>query len=216
MKHNFKKDLYAHFNHLRSFALCEESALLMATYPKGRRPQQPFPYCNEVMTGFEYTAAVHMLYEGLIADGLKVIQAVRARYDGRKRSPFDEAECGHHYGRAMASWAALLALTGFQYSGVTQVLRFKAGRFAKSPSAAKRPLRWFWSTGYAWGVFDQTPAQGGIRVKLQVLHGTLRVRTIELQGFGAAALPAARTLTAGQTLEQEVARGVPRDKRGLQ
>ncbi|MCY3020915.1 MAG: GH116 family glycosyl-hydrolase, partial [Planctomycetota bacterium] len=103
MKYNFKKDLYGHFNHLRSFALCEESALLMATYPKGRRPRQPFPYYNEVMTGFEYTAAVHMLYEGLVADGLKAIAAIRARYDGRKRSPFDEAECGHHYGRAIAS-----------------------------------------------------------------------------------------------------------------
>ncbi|MGD0089842.1 MAG: GH116 family glycosyl-hydrolase [Planctomycetota bacterium] len=198
MKHNFKKELYAHFNHLRSFALCEESALLMAAYPKGRRPRQPFPYYNEVMTGFEYTAAVHMLYEGHVADGLKVIEAIRARYDGRKRSPFDEAECGHHYGRAMASWAALLALTGFEYSGVTQTLRFKA---------APKRRRWFWSTGHAWGVFEQAPAKGGMRVMLQVLHGALKLKTLALQGFGAATLPAARTLTAGQTVEEVVTRG---------
>ena len=37
------------------------AALLMATYPRGRRPKRPFPYFNEVMTGFEYTAAVGML-----------------------------------------------------------------------------------------------------------------------------------------------------------
>ncbi len=69
------------------------------------------------MTGFEYTAAVHMLYEGQRDEGLRVIEAIRARYDGQRRSPFDEAECGHHYARAMASWAAMLALTGFHYSG---------------------------------------------------------------------------------------------------
>ena len=116
MKHNFREHLHGHFNHLRSFALNDEAALLMASYPRGRRPEQPFPYCNEVMTGFEYTAAAHMLYEGQTADGLKAIAAIRARYDGRRRNPFDEAECGHHYGRAMASWTAVLGADwGFHY-----------------------------------------------------------------------------------------------------
>jgi hypothetical protein len=52
----------------------------MATYPKGRRPERPFPYFTKVMTGFEYTAAAHMLYEGRIDAGLKCIGAIRARY----------------------------------------------------------------------------------------------------------------------------------------
>ncbi len=99
MGYNFKESLYGHFNHMRSFALNDESALLMATYPRGRRPERPFPYFAEVMTGFEYTAAVHMLYEGQIDAGLTCIGAIRARYDGLRRSPFDEAECGHHYAR---------------------------------------------------------------------------------------------------------------------
>ena len=76
------------------------------------------------MTGFEYTAAVGMLYEGMTGEGLQSIRDIRARYDGLKRNPFDEAECGHHYARAMASWAAVLALTGFQYSAVTRELRW--------------------------------------------------------------------------------------------
>ena len=198
MKHNFRKNLYAHFNHLRSFALCEESALLMATYPKGRRPRLPFPYYNEVMTGFEYTAAAHMLYEGATADGLKVIEAIRARYDGRKRSPFNEAECGHHYGRAMASWAAVLALTGFHYSGVTQTMTFRAVR---------ERTRWFWSTGYAWGTIQQKPAKGGIGVKIAVLHGELKLRRIELTGCGTASLPKRRTIAAGEAVEVVVERG---------
>ena len=99
-----------HFNNMRSYALGEESGLLMASWPKGR-PKIPFPCFSEVMTGFEYTAAVGMIYEGMEEEGLQVMQNIRDRYDGAKRSPFDEAECGHHYARAMASWASVVALT---------------------------------------------------------------------------------------------------------
>jgi uncharacterized protein (DUF608 family) len=179
MRHNFRRGFHGHFNHLRSFVLGDESALLMATYPRGRRPQRPFPYCNEAMTGFEYTAAAGMLYEGLSGAGLRCIAAIRNRYDGRKRNPFNEAECGHHYGRAMASWAALLAVTGFHYSAVTGTIEF---------APARKPVTWFWSNGYAWGTCRQVPARGKIRVELWVLHGRLRAQRLVLTGFGEAAI----------------------------
>ena len=188
LRHNFKRGLHGHFNHLRSFALNDESALLMASYPLGRRPKRPFPYFNEVMTGFEYAAAVHMLYEGQIDAGLECIAAIRARYDGQRRSPFDEAECGHHYSRAMASWAAVLALTCFQYSGVTKSLAF---------AAAEKPTRWFWSTGYAWGTCTQRPLKAGIEVELAVEHGTLAIKCLTLTGAGTAELARPRTLKKG-------------------
>ncbi|NUP99796.1 MAG: hypothetical protein HUU35_08070, partial [Armatimonadetes bacterium] len=35
-RHNFRPSLHGHFNHLRTFALADEAALLMATYPRGR------------------------------------------------------------------------------------------------------------------------------------------------------------------------------------
>lgn len=101
-----------------------------------------FPYHNEVMTGFEYTVAIGMLYAAHHEEGIRVIHAIRARYDGRKRNPFNEAECGHHYARAMASWAALLALSGFGYSAVEQSITF---------AACQQPTRVFWSNGSAWG-----------------------------------------------------------------
>ena len=87
MRFNFKENMHGHFNHMRSYVLNDESALLMATYPRGNRPARPFPYYNEVMTGFEYTAAVGMLYEGDIENGLKCIAAVRDRYDGHEAQP---------------------------------------------------------------------------------------------------------------------------------
>jgi non-lysosomal glucosylceramidase len=78
------------------------------------------------MTGFEYVAAIGLLYEDEQETGLQCIEAIRDRYDGRKRNPFNEAQCGHHYARAMASWAAIVALSGFHYSAVTATLTFRA------------------------------------------------------------------------------------------
>jgi len=69
----------------------------------------PFPYFGEVMTGFEYVAAAEMIFQGLDAEGLRTVKAVRDRHDGARRNPFDEPECGHNYARSMASWNCLLA-----------------------------------------------------------------------------------------------------------
>jgi non-lysosomal glucosylceramidase len=163
-KYNRRVGFWDHFNCMRSFVLGDESALLMAAYPY-ERPRSPFSYFSEVMTGFEYTAAVGMLYEGLTDEGLESIADVRNRYDGRKRSPFDEAECGHHYARAMAAWAAGLALTGFHYSAVSGTMTFKAqeGTF-------------FWSTGYAYGTCRIRKEGEVWQSDLQVLGGKVDIR----------------------------------------
>ena len=166
MKYNYKSDLSDHFNCFRSYALGDEAALLMASYPKSR-PVNPFPYFTEVMTGFEYTAAVGMLYEGQIQDGLKCITNIRNRYDGRKRSPFDEAECGHHYGRAMASWSALLALTGFHYSGVTKEIKF-----------GDITGKYFWSNGYSYGTVNISQAEGARLLTLKVINGKIDISKV--------------------------------------
>jgi uncharacterized protein (DUF608 family) len=188
MRYNFKRGFHGHFNHMRSFVLGDESALLMATYPKGRRPEMPFPYYNEVMTGFEYAAAVHMLYEGQTDIGLECIQAVRDRYDGKKRSPFNEAECGHHYARAMASWAAVLALTGFQYSGVEQSMTF-----------VRKDGVHFWSNGYAWGTCRQKASKRGLKVELSVLHGTLSLKRFAVSGVGEVQFRAPENIKSGRS-----------------
>lgn len=168
-RYNFRPSLRGHFNHLRTFALQDEAAMLMASYPHGNRPKRPFPYFNEVMTGFEYTAAVGMLYEGQTDAGLTVIAAIRERYDGERRSPFNEAECGHHYARAMASWAAVLALTGFQYSAVTGAMAF---------AERVRGKRTFWSSGDAWGVLDLT----GDTASIELHGGSAAIRSLIVGG----------------------------------
>ena len=176
MKYNHQENLRDHFNCFRSYALGDESALLMASYPYNR-PKNPFPYFTEVMTGFEYTAAIGMLYEGDYDNGLNCIKDIRNRYDGFKRSPFDEAECGHHYGRAMASWSAVLALTDFQYSAVSGNMTFtsKAGTY-------------FWSNGYAYGTIKINDEEYDKKVILNVLKGSLSIKRIILKNHGTAKL----------------------------
>jgi len=164
LKYNSMESMENHFNNMRSYALGKESALLMASWPNGR-PKIPFPYFSEVMTGFEYAAAVGMMYEGMESEGITVVKNIRDRYDGNKRSPFDEAECGHHYARAMASWAANLALTGFHYSAVNKSIEFTAN-----------PGNYFWSTGYAWGMAKVDNTGIGIKVDF----GSLEINNLKV------------------------------------
>ena len=186
LAYNRLQDFQGHTNVMRSYVLGDESALLMASYPKDR-PGNPFSYFTEVMTGFEYTAAVGMLYEGMVDEGLACIQDVRDRYDGRRRNPFDEAECGHHYARAMAAWAAHLALTGFHYSAVT-----------KTMVLTDQPGRYFWSTGYAWGMCVVSRDGEGLKADLSVLHGALELTRLRLGDSGEAGFDPVLELAAGQ------------------
>lgn len=158
MKYNFIKDFSRHFNNMRSYVMGNESGLLMASWPHGRL-KIPFPYFGEVMTGFEYCAATGMIYEGMNDEALICIKAIRDRHDGAKRNPFSEAECGHHYARSMASWAPVIALSGFHYSGVDHSIGF-----------TDSPGNYFWSNGSAWGtcrVYDSGNAE------LKVINGEL-------------------------------------------
>ena len=123
-KNNFKPSMVSWANVQRTYAVNDEAGLVLCTWPRGDRPSLPFPYCDEVWTGFEYQVAASLIYNDLVDEGLKVVKAARDRYNGLHRNPWDEEECGHHYARAMSSWALLLALSGFHYDGVTGVMAF--------------------------------------------------------------------------------------------
>ena len=192
LKYNRLEEFHAHTNVMRSYVLGDESALLMASYPKDR-PENPFSYFTEVMTGFEYTAAIGMLYEGMVDEGISCIQDIRDRYDGRRRNPFDEAECGHHYARAMAAWAAHLALTGFNYSAVTKTMTLTA-----------RPGRYFWSTGFAWGVCVVSRAGEGLQAELSVLHGDLALSVLRLGDSSDAVFDPMLAMSAGDGKTVEI------------
>ena len=174
MKYNHRSSLAGHFNNNRTYAMGDEAALLMASFPYGWPERSPIPPSGEVMTGFEYTAANGMLFEGMRDEGLKVIENIRDRYDGLKRNPFGEIECGRHYARAMTAYGAVLALTGFHYSGIGKRMKF-------NPLEGK----YFWANGYTYGTIKQKKDGDNFTIKLSVLgEQPLELKKFELRSFG--------------------------------
>jgi hypothetical protein len=159
----------------------------MASYPHGERPKEPFSYFTEVMTGFEYTLAAGLAYEGDVEEALRIVADIRERYDGRRRNPYDEAECGHHYARAMASWGVLLALSAFHYDGVEQTMTIAPGSQ-------------FFSTGDAWGTVTTVADESTVRV----LGGELPLSALEIPGVGSANL-GSTVLAKGDSLQLTLA-----------
>jgi hypothetical protein len=110
-----------------------------------------------------------MIYAGMTAEGVEYFTNVRARYDGERRNPWNEPECGHHYARAMSAWSGVLAMSGFRYhGGLREVVVAPRGRLGG--------FRCFWSTGTGWGTFGYDASGSALRI--EVLHGTLPCRTL--------------------------------------
>ncbi len=172
-KYNYKRSLMDHDCVQRVFALNDEAAMVICDYGKATRPKVPFSYFAEVMTGFEYSAATHMIYAGMVKEGIECIENIRRRYDGERRNPWDEAECGHHYARAMAAWSGILALSGFRYDGAQKSI-------VALPKVSPGKFSSFWSTGTGWGTFSHSAQSGRTRFSLSVLYGKLPFRTLEL------------------------------------
>ncbi len=191
-KYNYKRKLAHHESVQRVYALNDEAALVICDYGRGKRPDVPFPYFAEVMTGFEYSAAILMLHHGMVDQGLELIDNIRLRYDGERRNPWDEAECGHHYARAMASWAAIPALSGFSYDGVEK-------RVAAEPRITPKKFQSFWSSGTGWGVFAQTFDARQKKFTLSVKHGSLACREVRL-GWNGINSDAAAITAAGKNV----------------
>jgi hypothetical protein len=94
-----------------------------------------------------------MIWEGLIDEALQVARGARDRYNGIKRNPWNEIECGDHYARAMSSWTILLALEGFSYDGPQGVIGF-------NPRYAPDDFRAFFTAAEGWGTFTQKREKG--------------------------------------------------------
>ncbi len=163
---NYVPDFGDWTNYMRTYVVRGERGHIVLSYPSGL-PEHPMPYWCEAWTSFEYVYAIGLVQAGLGERAEDAVAAARERFSGKRRNPFDEAECGHHYARAMASWGLVPAFTGFGYDGRNAVMSF-----ARSSDGAK----WFWSTGSAWGTVQQSFANDGkLQVQLDVLGGRVRV-----------------------------------------
>jgi non-lysosomal glucosylceramidase len=170
--YNWRTDFSQHASVQRVYALNDEKGLVLCSWPKGGRPSLPFPYSDEVWTGIEYQVASHLIYEGFVKEGLSIVRGVRDRYNGERRNPWNEVECGNHYARAMASWAVLLALSGYRWDAVRRCLEF-------SPAIHEHSFRCFYTAGDGWGEFYQK--RNGKRFLAGLRHG---YGSLRLDSFG--------------------------------
>jgi uncharacterized protein (DUF608 family) len=177
-RYNWKPDLTGWKHSPRAFAGEGDKGLIICTWPKGGRPDHVMLYSDEVWTGIEYQVAAHLIYEGMLEEGLAIIKGARDRYDGVNRppiprNPWNEIECGGHYARAMSSWSILLALSGYEYDGPARVLRF-------TPRITPEKFKAFFCGPEGWGSLQQTRDETGQRNTITVVEGRLPLAALVL------------------------------------
>jgi uncharacterized protein (DUF608 family) len=190
-RYNHKPSVALHDSVQRTYVLNDEAAMLVCDYGKGTRPKIPFPYYAEAWTGLEYSTAALMMWSGMTDRGIQAFAEARRRYDGVRRNPWDEPECGHHYARAMSSWSGMLAMSGFRYGGPER-------RVVAAPRGPL-PFRSFWSAGPGWGAFSLSPR----RLEITVAEGALPLKRIE---FPSAIAAGWKIAVMGQAAAADIAR----------
>ena len=170
MKNNYKPTMREFVNPWRIFSVNDEAGTVICDYPHGtEKPKIPIPYCEETMTGFEYSFAGLLCSRGKIDDGLKVVKAVRDRFDGEKRNPWNEFECGSNYARSMASYALIPILSGFEFDMPHHHIGF-------NPYKAN-DFKCIWSLADAWGNFEVN----NNTVKINVCEGEINLKSLSLK-----------------------------------
>lgn len=168
-KYNLKNSLADHANPQRpGYAVGDDGGLLLCTWPKGGKLSLPFVYSDEVWTGIEYQVAAHLIFEGYVEEGLEIVREILNRYDGIKRNPYNQYECGSWYARALASYSLIQALTGVRYDAVTKTLYIK--------SQIGKNFRSFLSTASGYATVGLKNGKPFIEVK----NGNIEVQNIVL------------------------------------
>lgn len=177
-RHNFRTSFEGHEQQPRAFVTDDDQGLLNCTWPKGGRPEVPTQYSDEVWSGIEYAVAGLLLYEGETTAALRILEATRARYDGRKQNPWNDIECGDHYVRAMASWALLEAASGYGYDAGAAEIDFAP---VLTPEAYRAPF----VARDGWGTFAQQVTDDAQVETITLVYGSLEVKRLRFRPLGA-------------------------------
>lgn len=188
LQYNFRPNFHGIVQAPRKFVDDDDSGMQMITWPKGGKPDPDhlIYYSDEVMSGFEYSAAAAMVQAGLLREGYAVVRSAYDRYDGRLRTgltpgdwaswgysgnPFGDDECGKFYARAMSVWSMLLASQGFIYDGDAGLIGFK-------PVWKPDDHKSFFTVGDGYGLFIQRRKSGKQTDRIELKSGSLKVKSL--------------------------------------
>jgi hypothetical protein len=186
----------------RWYAMAGEAGLLMCSFPRadwdykraaGKGPEWAAGYFNECMNGFEYQVASHMVWEGMLTEGLAITRALHDRYHPSRRNPWNEVECGDHYARSMASYGVFLAACGFEYHG-------PRGHIAFAPRLTPESFRAPFTTAEGWGTFAVHAERGMRSAELLIKWGKLRLRSLSLPAMGALSAETVKMMVNGKAV----------------
>ncbi len=156
----------------RWFAYPGDAGLFTCTWPKSEHLEKKgVRYRDEVWTGIEYQVAGHMIWEGLVEQGLAICRGIHDRYDPLRHNPFNEVECGDHYARALASWGVYTALCGYEYHG-------PKGHLGFAPRVTPEDFRAAFTAAEGWGTFSQKRDQRSQHERIELRWGSLRLRSL--------------------------------------
>ena len=99
---------------------------------------------------------------------------IHDRYDASRRNPWNEVECGDHYGRAMASYGVFTAACGFEYDGPNQHIGF-------APRLTPENFKAAFTAAEGWGLFSQKTAGAKLDAALEIKWGRLLLKSLSLE-----------------------------------
>jgi hypothetical protein len=180
-RHNFIPDCRKLNNTGYILAQNDDAGLVICSWPKGGRPAKALFYADTIEVGYEDQVAANLIYHGYVLEGIAVMKAIRDRYDGRKRDPYCQIECGGYYARSLANYSLVLALAGYRYSAVN-------GNLELAPKVYADDFRCFFGADSGWGLATQKRSRETQRHEMIVRRGSLKLKTFTCE------LPAGRSV----------------------
>eukprot|EP00056_Hartaetosiga_gracilis_P003824 m.67760 g.67760 ORF g.67760 m.67760 type:complete len:397 (+) comp11593_c1_seq1:2270-3460(+) len=169
----------------RKFCDNRDAGMYIATWggPENPPPSNALLYTSEAMwSGLGYPFAGLCLMNGLVSTGIQVLTDIRNQYDGTRRSPYNEIECGDHYTRQMSGFSLFEIASGQLWDATQNYLGF-------APRVVFTGFSGFFITVGGWGKYsqqcDDTFSSGTATVETK--YGTVTFHKFSIQSSGAPA-----------------------------
>eukprot|EP00118_Oscarella_pearsei_P025243 m.307818 g.307818 ORF g.307818 m.307818 type:complete len:1014 (+) comp42860_c0_seq1:626-3667(+) len=171
----------------RKFFDQRDAGMFIERWPDGKVPSNAIRYSSEgAWTGLEYPFAAQCLYAELNDVALQVLTEARAKYDGTRRSPWNEIECGDHYSRPMAAFLLFETASGLTWSFVPKTNAFN---LSFAPRLNFTNYRGFFILSTCYGQY----AQGGDaqlsagNAQLAITDGKLLLNQLQIKSTASTA-----------------------------